>query len=87
MARIFSIQFTYESVQHHAMVAVRTTPFFTEYNITMLDEAIVWQLPNNKIISTSKNSFVFCDSPKENSPELMFQILHAVVEHLQTINA
>jgi hypothetical protein len=87
MARIFSIQFNYEGRQHHAMVTVLTTPFFAEYNITMLDEAIAWQLPNNKIISTSKNSFTFCDSPQENSPELMFQILHAVVAHLQTVSA
>jgi hypothetical protein len=87
MARIFSIQFTYESVQHHAMVAVRTTPFFSEYSVSMLDEAIASHLPNNKIISTSRNSFVFCDSAKENAPELMRQILQAVAEHLQSINA
>ena len=87
MARIFSIQFTYEGAQQHAMVAVRTTPFFTEYSVSMLDEAIANHLPNHKIISTSKNSFVFSDSAKENAPELMRQILQAVAEHLQTINA
>lgn len=87
MARIFSIYFTYEGVQQNAMISVRTTPFFTEYSVAMLDESIAGQLPNNKIISTSKNSFVFSDSAEENSPQLMHEIMQAVTGHLQTINA
>jgi len=69
------------------MVSVRTTPFFTEYTVAMLDEAIEMQLPNNKIISTSKDSFVFSDSTQENAPALMRQILQAVMGHVQTVNA
>ena len=87
MARIFSIHFIFEGRQHHAMIAVRTTPFFTEYSVDMLDDGIAARLPNNKIISTSKDSFVFSDSAQENSPQLMQQILQAVVGQLQTINA
>ena len=87
MARIFSIHFTYEHVMRHAMVSVRTTPFFTEYSVAMLDEAIAGQLPNNKIISTSKDSFVFSDSAQANAPQLMAAILFAVKGHVQTINA
>lgn len=86
MARIFSIQFTYEGVAHHVMVAARTTPFFNEYVVTMLDETIAHLLPNNKIISTPE-SFVFSDSTSENSPALMQAILRAVSGYLQVIDA
>ena len=85
MARIFSIQFSYEGTQHNAMVAMRTMPFFTEYAITMLDDAIAGLLPNNKIISTSKEHLVFSDSAEANSPTLMRSILQAVAGHLQAI--
>jgi hypothetical protein len=85
MARIFSIQFTYEGLQHHAMIAARTTPFYNEYSVTMLDESIADLLPNNKIISASKENFAFSDSTKENTPALMHAIISAVVGHLQAI--
>ena len=87
MARIFSIHFMYNDILYNAMVSVRTTPFFTEYSINMLDETIAEQLPNNKIISTSKNSFVFYDSTSQNSPSLMNEIIKAVEYHLQTMHA
>ena len=87
MARIFSIHFMHEGVQHNAMVAVRNTPFYTEYSVTMLHASIADQLPNNKIISTSKESFVFSDSTKENSPALMHAITGAVTGYLMAINA
>lgn len=87
MARIFSIQFTYDSMPHHAMVSARTTQFFTEYVVTMLDEAIAGLLPNNKIVSTSKEHFAFSDSTAENSPLLMQAITKAVARHLQAVDA
>ena len=87
MARIFSIQFIYESRQHHAMVTARTTQFFTEYVVSMLDETIAGLLPNNKIVSTSKEHFVFSDSTSENSPVLMQAITKAVARHLQAVDA
>jgi hypothetical protein len=76
----------HEGIAYNAMVSVRTTPFFMEYTITMLDESIAEQLPNNKIISTSKDSFVFSDSTSENSKELMEQILQAVSSHMQALH-
>lgn len=84
MARIFSIQFDYEGILHSAMVTVRTTPFFTEYSINMLDDELMQQLPGNKIVSTATNQLAFMNtSPKEVSP-LMECILTAVANHLQT---
>jgi hypothetical protein len=87
MARIFSIQFTYENVEHHAMVSMRTTPFFAEYSVVMLDDSITAHLPNTKIISTSRDSFVFSDSTEENRPALMREILRAVARYMQTVDA
>jgi hypothetical protein len=87
MARIFSIHFMHEGVVHNAMVSVRTTPFFSEFTITMLDEEIAGLLPNNKILSATKNHFVFSDSSSENSPQLMNAIIGAVAEHMQTMHA
>lgn len=86
MARIFSIHFTHEGVQHNAMVSMRNTPFFTEYTVNMLDYSIADQLPNNKIISTSKESFIFSDSTQENSPVLMHAILQAMTAYLMALN-
>jgi hypothetical protein len=86
MARIFSIQFTYNGLPQHAMISMRTTPFFAEYTVAMLHEAIAPQLPNNKIISIG-NQLVFSDSADENAPQLMTVILEAVAAHLQVIKA
>jgi hypothetical protein len=84
MARIFSIQFDYEGMVHSAMVTVRTTPFFTEYSINMLDDELMQQLPGNKIVSTNSATLAFMNtSPKEVSP-LMACILNAVSHHLHT---
>ena len=87
MARIFSIQFRYENIEHTVMVSMRTTPFFNEYAVIMLDETISDLLPNNKIISTSKESFIFSDSTQENAPLLMQAILQAIIHHVHAINA
>jgi hypothetical protein len=87
MARIFSIQFLHQDLLQNAMVSMRTTPFFVEYTVSMLDEAIAGQLPNNKIISTSKNSFVFSDSTEANSPQLMQSLIQAIAGHVQIIDA
>lgn len=87
MARIFSIHFTYHGALQHAMISVRTTPFFMEYTVAMLDESIAAQLPNNKMISTSKGSVVFSDSTDENSPALMQEIIQAVTVQLHVLDA
>ena len=86
MARIFSIHFTYQGMSHHAMISVRTTPFFAEYTVAMLDETIAPFLPNKKIISTG-NNFIFSDSADENEPQLMTAILQSLASHLQAVKA
>jgi hypothetical protein len=83
MARIFSIQFQHQGLLQNAMVSMRTTPFFVEYTVSMLDEGIAGQLPNNKIISTSKDSYVFSDSTEANSPQLMQGIIQAIACYVQ----
>ena len=44
MAHLFSIQFDYQGISHNALVNVRTTPFFTEYHLGMLNEDVLNQL-------------------------------------------
>jgi hypothetical protein len=87
MARIFSISFPYGGIEHNAMVSVRSTPFFTEYTINVFDEDLSELLPNNKVISTSPNSFTFSDSTSENVPQLMNSIIQAIVGHVHTLQA
>jgi len=84
MARIFTINFTYESVSHTAMIAVRQTPFFMEYTISMLPEEIMHQLPGNRIISTGLQQLIFANATLDESSDLMNEILRAVADHLQT---
>jgi hypothetical protein len=84
MARIFTINFTYESMPLTAMITVRQTPFFAEYTLSMLPDEIMHLLPGNKIISTSPNQLVFANATLDESCELMNAILRAVSEHLQT---
>lgn len=66
------------------MVSVRTTPFFTEYSINMLDEELMQQLPGNKIVSTDSNHLAFMNTSAREASPLMECILNAVSQHLQT---
>jgi len=84
MARIFTINFSYENALLTAMIAVRQTPFFMEYTISMLPSDIMEQLPGNKIISTGPNQLIFANATLDESSVLMNEILHAVTAHLQT---
>lgn len=84
MARIFSIEFTYEGITHNAMVSVRPTPFFTEYSISMLPDDIQRQLPGNIIISGGPNQFRFRDQKDKVGTELMEEIIRAVSQHLMS---
>ena len=72
---------------HNAMVAVRTTPFFTEYTISIFDDLLTTLLPNNKVISTSESSFTFSDSTEANDAQLMKDILKAIAEHVHHMQA
>ena len=86
MARIFSISFLHKGFSHNAMVAVRTTPFFTEYTISVFDELLAVLLPNNKVISTSQNNFTFPDATDQNDPQLMNDIIKAIAEHVHSMH-
>ena len=87
MARIFTVSFMHRGMTHNAMVAVRTTPFFTEYTISIFDDLLATLLPNNKVISTSENSFTFSDSTDANDGQLMKDVLKAVAEHVHHMQA
>lgn len=87
MARIFSIDFMHEGNQCHAMVAVRETPFFTEYSVQISEEEVAAQLPNNKIVSAYKGNLIFSDSTAQNSSALMDELLHAILGHIRALQA
>lgn len=87
MARIFTIDFMHEGSLCHAMVTVRTTPFYTEYSVQISDEAVAAQLPNNKIISAYRDNYMFSDSTSRNSTALMDELIHAISEHIKTLQA
>lgn len=87
MARIFNIYFPYEDVVYHATVSVRTTPFFTEYTLNNINEALLDFLPGNKIISKTHDHFVFPNATDDSSPVLMDAIIKAVAEHLHATEA
>ena len=87
MARIFTVSFMHRGMTHNAMVAVRTTPFFTEYTISIFDDLLSSLLPNNKVVSTSENSFTFSDSTDTNDAQLMKDVLKAIAEHVHHMQA
>jgi hypothetical protein len=86
MARIFNIYFTYNDQMYNAIVSVRTTPFFTEYTLNF-DEELMQLLPGNKIISTSSDHFIFQHASSQESNPLMKEIIRAVAQHSQTLEA
>ncbi len=86
MARIFSISFTYQDVQHNTMVLVRTTPFYLEYTLSNLADELQEQLPGNKIISPSARQFIFPNASSDHNSTLMNAIIGAVKMHLQTVD-
>jgi hypothetical protein len=87
MARIFNIYFSYENKVHHAVVSVRTTPFFTEYTLNNFNEELLRFLPGNKIISKQPDHYVFANAGPDDSSELMKSIIKAVFEHLHATEA
>lgn len=81
MARVFTINFTHKGEDRSAMINVRSTPFYTEYCISLFDEDIAHDLHSAVIISGANEKFRYLDSLRET--ELMKKILLAVTEHLQ----
>lgn len=85
MARIFNIYFTTQGTTHSAVVSVRQTAFFTEYTLQNVDDSVLSLLPGNKIISRTKDDFIFQNAP--NSPsDLMQEIIRAVSNHMHAMN-
>ena len=84
MARLFSIQFYYQGINYNALVTVRPTPFFTEYHLSMLDENILNQLPDNRILSSSPTHFVFAGHSLNASKVLMNEMIRSIADHVQT---
>jgi hypothetical protein len=86
MARIFNIYFTYDDVLHSAIVSVRTTPFFTEYNLGNLDADLTLLLPGNKVISQAPGQLFFQNISAHHSTELMNEIIRSIAKHLHAGN-
>lgn len=87
MARIFNIYFTFEDTVYNAVVAVRSTPFLTEYTLKNFNEELLELLPGNKILSQTPGHFIFQNTSSENSTILMNAIIKAVAEHMQGVDA
>ena len=85
MARIFSIQFFYNSALQNAMIAVRETPFHTEYKLTMLDDNLMDLLPSDKIISPAPGSFFFANTLIKDYTDLMKDIINAISNHIHSV--
>ncbi len=85
MARLFTINFNFEGCMHNALVTVKTTPFFTEYQLSMLDEEILNQLPDNRILSSSPAHFVFASHNTKASKDLMDEMIRTIADHMQTM--
>ncbi len=84
MARLFSINFYYNGTSHNALVTVRTTPYFTQYELSMLDEEVLNQLPDNRILSTSPEHFIFASDSSNASKDLMNEMIRSIADHVQT---
>ena len=85
MARIFTIEFSFDNALHHAIVAVRETPFHTEYKITLQTPQLNELLLSDKIVSPGPGVFVFANTSVQEYNELMKQILVAVTDHIHSI--
>lgn len=85
MARIFSINFTYNEQTYGALISVRITPFFTEYHINMLEDELLNELPEKRIIAGSNGLLSFPDVRMENETGLMVTIRKAVSDYLHTV--
>ncbi len=75
MARIFSIEYTHNNVAKHAMIAVRKTPFYTEYKIVQQSPELTDLLLSDKIISPQPGVFLFANVAELEYNEPMKQIL------------
>ncbi len=86
MARIFSIEFTHNNASEHAMIAVRKTPFYTEYKIVQQSPELTDLLLSDKIISPQPGVFLFANVAEGKYNEPMKQILAAVAGHVHSLH-
>ena len=84
MARIFSIEFPFNNASEHAMIAVRTTAFYTEYKIALQSPELTELLLSDKIISVQPGVFLYANVSEEEYNEMMKQILGAVAGHVHS---
>lgn len=85
MARIFSIAFSYMSAAHNAIISVKENPFYTEYQVNILDDGLNDSLPSSKIVSPAAGQFTFYNVSKEDYTPLMHELLHAISSHIYTM--
>lgn len=67
------------------MIAVRETPFHTEYKITMLDHNVMDMLPADKIISPAPGTFFFANTLIKDYSALMKEIIQAISRHIHSV--
>jgi hypothetical protein len=84
MARIFTIEFDIDNALHHAIVAVRETPFYTEYKITLQSPQLNDMLLSDKIVSPEPQIFLFANVTSDEYTQLMKQVLGAVSSHIHS---
>jgi len=70
---------------HNAIVSVKKNPFFTEYQVNMLDDALNDTLPSSKIVSSAPGQFTFYNVSEEDYTPLMHQLLNAISSHIYTV--
>ena len=85
MARIFTIQFSFNDALHHAIIAVRDTPFHTEYRIRLQSPDLQELLLSDKIVSPEAGTFVFANFSLSEYNDLMKQVLMAVSGHVHSL--
>ena len=85
MARIFSIEFTFNGTSQHAMIGVRKTAFYTEYKVALQSLELTELLLSDKIISPQPGVFLFANVPEAEYNEPMKQIIAAVAGRVHSL--
>lgn len=85
MARIFTIFFDHENITYNSMVTVRDTHLYTEYVLSLPNEALQRQLPSTRLIRSESGELVFVPGQMQPPTLLMQAIAKAVAAHLQLV--
>jgi len=85
MARIFTIEFSFNNAIHHALISVRETSFFTEYKINLQTPHLNELLLSDKIVSSEPKTFLFANIAPHEYNELMKQVLEAIMDHIHSL--